>query len=204
MKPTVPGRLHAHGLTTPRFDTAVDVVRHLGCVQSQLHDMALWAVARRTTGLTLADVQEAFERGDFLRTHILRPTWHFVDPDDLPWLMALTAPRVRILTSSWAAMGLAPDLIHRGSEVIAAALSDGLPDTRAELAEALEAAGLPSTGTHLAHQVMNAELSLLAANGPTRGKQHTYVAWSAATVTMTPDELLAEGARRYPGPRTIP
>ena len=74
MKPTVPGRLHAQGLASPRFETAIDVVRHLGCVQSQLHDMALWAVARRTTGLTLADAQEAFGRGDFLRTHILRPT----------------------------------------------------------------------------------------------------------------------------------
>ena len=85
--------------------------------------MALWAVARRTTGLTLADAQEAFERGDFLRTHILRPTWHFVDPADLPWLMTLTAPRIRqIMTSSWVAMGLAPDLIDRGSEVIAAVL----------------------------------------------------------------------------------
>ncbi len=206
MKPTVPGRLHAHGLTTPRFDTAVDVVRHLGCVQSQLHDMALWAVARRTTGLTLADAQAAFERGDFLRTHILRPTWHFVDPDDLPWLMALTAPRVRqIMTSSWAAMGLAPDLIDRGSEVIVAAVSDGAPHTRAELAEALEAAGLQSTGTFLVHQLMNAEISLLVANGPMRGKQHTYVALPADHDRHAARRAAGRGgAALCPGPRALP
>lgn len=198
MKPTVPGRLHAQGLVSPRFDTAADVVRHLGCVQSQLHDMALWAVARRTEGLTLADAQAAFERGDFLRTHILRPTWHFVDPADLPWLMALTAPRIRqLMNSSWTSLGLHPQLIEDGSEVIAAALADGEPHTRAELAAALEGAGLQATGTFLVHQLMNAEINLLAANGTMRGKQHTYVALPPVTVTMTHDELLAEGARRY-------
>lgn len=198
MKPTVPGRLHAQGLVSPRFDTAADVVRHLGCVQSQLHDMALWAVGRRTKDLTLADAQAAFERGDFLRTHILRPTWHFVDPADLHWLMALTAPRIRqLMNSSWSAMGLHPQLIDDGSEVIATALADGEPHTRAELAAALEGAGLPATGTFLAHQMMNAEISLLAANGTMRGKQHTYVALPPVTLTMTYDELLAEGARRY-------
>ena len=160
--------------------------------------MALWAVGRRTDGLTMADVQAAFEHGDFLRTHILRPTWHFVDPADLPWLMALTAPRIRqLMTSSWTAMGLGMELIERGSEVIAAALADGAPHTRAELAAALDGAGLGGTGQHLVHQLMNAEISLLAANGPMRGKQHTYVALPPTTVDRSYDELLAEGARRY-------
>ena len=198
MKPTVPGRLHAQGLVSPRFDAAVDVVRHLGCVQSQLHDMALWAVARRTKGLTLTDAQAAFDRGDFLRTHILRPTWHFVDPADIHWLLALTAPRVRqLMTSSWTAMGLSMQLIDQGSDVIMSALADGAPHTRAELADALEGAGLQAKGTFLVHQLMNAEISLLIANGPMRGKQHTYVALPPTTVDRTYDELLAEGARRY-------
>ncbi|MEV7397097.1 winged helix DNA-binding domain-containing protein [Aeromicrobium sp. NPDC092404] len=198
MKPNVPGRVHAQGLATPRLETAADVVRHLGCVQSQLHDMALWAVARRTPGLTYAEVQAAFARGDFLRTHILRPTWHFVDPADLPWLMALTAPRIRqVMTSSWNALGLSMELIDRGSEVIAAALADGEPHTRAELAEALEGAGLQATGTFLVHQLMNAEIRLLAANGPMQGKQHTYVALPPQPEAPAHDELLAEAARRY-------
>ena len=198
MKPTVSGRLHAQGLVSPRFDTAVDVVRHLGCVQSQLHDMALWAVARRTTGLTLAGTQAAFDRGEFLRTHILRPTWHFVDPADIHWLLALTAPRIRqLMTSGWTTMGLTQRLIDRGSEAIMATLADGTPRTRAELAATLEAAGLRATGTFLVHQLMNAEINQLIANGPMRGKQHTYVALPPTTVDRTRDELLAEAARRY-------
>jgi hypothetical protein len=41
MDPTIRGRLHAQGLDRPRLGAAVDVVRHLGAVQAQLHDMAL-------------------------------------------------------------------------------------------------------------------------------------------------------------------
>ncbi len=88
MKPSVSGRLHAQGLDTPRFDTAVDVVRHLGCVQSQLHDMASVGgcptyerTRRRPTSM------QPSREGDFLRTHVLRPTWHFVDPSDIHWLL---------------------------------------------------------------------------------------------------------------------
>ncbi len=202
----MPGRVHAQGLDAPRFTTAIDVVRHLGCVQSQLHDMALWAVARRSQGLTLADLQAAFDRGDFLRTHILRPTWHYVDPTDIHWLMTLTAPRIRqVMTSSWNGMGLAPQLIDRGSEVIVESLSDGEPHTRAELAASLNAAGLQSTGTHLVHHLMNAEISLLIVNGPMRGKQHTYVLLDSVVEApggQPRDELLALAARRNASSRS--
>ncbi|MDX6278402.1 MAG: hypothetical protein QOJ72_2530 [Nocardioidaceae bacterium] len=201
MKPTVPGRAHAQGLDAPRFTSAVEVVRHLGCVQSQLHDMALWAVARRARALTMADLQAAFRRGDFLRTHILRPTWHYVDPTDIHWLMALTAPRIRqLMSSSWTSMGLTPQLIERGSQVIVDTLSDSEPRTRAELAASLDAAALQAAGNHLVHQLMNAEISLLVVNGPMRGKQHTYVLLDSVVETppeQPRDELMALAARRY-------
>jgi hypothetical protein len=51
-------------------------------------------LAQRTGGATAADVEQAVADGRILRTHILRPTWHFVHRDDLPWLRALSAPRL--------------------------------------------------------------------------------------------------------------
>ncbi|MCW2770919.1 MAG: hypothetical protein JWR27_2352 [Aeromicrobium sp.] len=198
MKPQIPGRLHAQGLTTPRFATPADVVRHLGCVQAQLHDMALWSVARRTPGLTLAELQASFDRGDFLRTHVLRPTWHLVDPEDLHWLLALTAPRVRrLLASADAASRIDPALADRCAQVMLASLADGQPRTRAELAADLEAEGLAHSGQALAHLVMHAEIDALIASGPMRGKQHTYVALEPRPVPGSYDELLATAARRY-------
>ena len=39
-------------------------------------------------------VEKAFDDGAILRTHVLRPTWHFVAPADIRWMLALTGPRV--------------------------------------------------------------------------------------------------------------
>ena len=51
--------------------------------------------AAHARGCTDADVERACADGRILRTHVLRPTWHFVLPDDIRWMLALTAPRVR-------------------------------------------------------------------------------------------------------------
>lgn len=197
MKSSIPGRIHAQGLDSPRFTTAVDVVRHLCCVQSQLYDMALWSVARRS-GLTLADVDVAFHRGDFVRTHVLRPTWHFVDPADIHWLLALTAPRIqRLMAPSNRSIGLTEGGLDRCAEVIVAGLADGAPRSRAELAVMLADAGFEHTGQALAHVVMHAEINALIISGPMRGSQHTYVLLPDAPSTSARDEQLSAAARRY-------
>ena len=86
-------RLGAQRLVGEPLPSPADVIGHLGAVQSQLHDMALWGIGRRC-GATLSQVTESFERGDFVRTHVLRPTWHDVLKPDLRDLLELTAPRI--------------------------------------------------------------------------------------------------------------
>ncbi len=134
-----------------------------------------------------------------MRTHVLRPTWHFVDPSDIHWLLAVTAPRIRqMMSSSNNTIGLSPAKLERSAEVIVAALSDG-PRTRPELGVALAEAGVDPSG-HLIHMAMNAEIEALVINGPMRGKQHTYVLLDsivAAPPAQPRDELLALIARRY-------
>ena len=46
-------------------------------------------------------VERACADGRILRTHVLRPTWHFVLPADIRWMLALTAPRVRAAMASY-------------------------------------------------------------------------------------------------------
>src|SRR6185436_19624338 len=58
-----------------------EVVRWLGAVQSQDYAGAKWAVAQRAAGCRDADVEQACRDGRILRTHVLRPTWHFVLPE---------------------------------------------------------------------------------------------------------------------------
>jgi hypothetical protein len=71
-----------------------EVVAWLGAVQAQDYAGAKWALSQRAKGLTDAAVDQAFAAGAILRTHVLRPTWHFVTPADIRWMLALTAPRV--------------------------------------------------------------------------------------------------------------
>src|SRR5262245_8685277 len=88
-------RLRNEHLVGAPLGSPEEVVAWLGAVQSQDYAGAKWAVAQRTPGCTDADVEEAFQAGRIVRTHVLRPTWHFVMPADLRWMLALTAPRIR-------------------------------------------------------------------------------------------------------------
>src|SRR5215216_1458083 len=89
-------RLDNQKLSSSEFRKAVDVVRWLGAVQAQDFNGAKWALALRMRKATDADIEEAYNDGQILRTHLMRPTWHFVAPEDIRWLLQLTAPRVNV------------------------------------------------------------------------------------------------------------
>jgi hypothetical protein len=76
-----------------------DVLRYLGAMQAQEYAYAKWSIAQRAARTTNTDVDEALARGAILRTHILRPTWHFVLPEDIRWMLVVSAPRVRKLVA---------------------------------------------------------------------------------------------------------
>jgi hypothetical protein len=193
-----PYRLGAQRLVGEPLGSPADVVGHLGAVQSQLHDMALWAISLRC-GATLADVEAAFERGDFVRTHILRPTWHHVLPSDLTDLLEVTAPRIRqAMTSGNKLIGLTPERIEKAADIACSTIevADG-PLTRAEVDEVLTDAGFPRVDNSLAHVMIHAELTGRIASGPMRGRQHTYRAIDLPSSTRSPDERLAWIALLY-------
>jgi hypothetical protein len=153
-----------------------DVVRALCAVQSQDFAGAKWALAMRTGGLTEATVGAAFDRGDIVRTHIMRPTWHFVAPEDLRWMQSLTRRRVERLMASYnVKLGLTPTVFRKSLDVIERSLAERGPLTRTQLKEELGRARINTEGTQrLAHLVMQAELEALICSGPRRGKQSTY------------------------------
>jgi Winged helix DNA-binding domain len=173
-------RLATQRLQGEGLPTAAEVVRLLGCVQSQEYAHALWSLRIRSSGLTAADLQAEFDRGGFLRTHILRPTWHFVAAEDIRWILKVTAPRVQQLNQTiYRQAGLDPDTRDRGIRLIIEELEGGQYRTRAELGRALADRGLVSQGLvgqglWLAYIVMNAELEGVVCSGPMRGAQQTY------------------------------
>jgi hypothetical protein len=195
-------RLQRLGLAGDGFSTAVDVVRSLGAVQSQDYRPASWSVAMRTPGVTQADFDTAFDRGDILRTHVLRPTWHFVLPEDIRWLLTATAPRIRVQNGAMERQ-LQIDLALRlrVAALFERALSGGRHRTRTELAAVLAADGVSGTkGQRLAYLVMSAELDGVICSGARRGTQHTYALLeerAPAAAVLDDDAALAALTRRY-------
>jgi len=195
-------RLYNQHLLGPKFETATEVVSHFGAVQAQDYAGAKWAVSQRTPGLTDADLDRALADGSILRTHVLRPTWHFVTPADIRWLLALTAPRLKAAGASrWRQLGLDEALFKRSSAALLKALRDGQHLTRLELAAALDRAGIAmDVEQRLSHILMRAELDSLICSGGRRGKQFTYALLderAPAAKSLPRDEALAQLILRY-------
>lgn len=194
-------RLRTQHLLGPRLERPPDVVQWLTAVQSQDYPGAKWALAQRANGLTDTDIDRAFNEGAFLRTHVLRPTWHFVMPEDIRWMLDLTAPRIKRTMASYdPGLDLDEETYSHANSVIASAFRDRKHLTRTELGHALNAAGIRGDTRRLAHIVMRAELDAIICSGPLRGKQQTYALLAERAPiarTLPRDEALAELSRRY-------
>ena len=170
-------RLRNQRVTGEKLKTAADVVAWLGCVQAQEYSLAKWSLGMRVAEGSLhdTDVDAALARGEILRTHILRPTWHFVAPADIRWIMRLTAPRV--LSGSAHRMRfleLDDKQVSAANAVMVRALEGGKQLTRLELQAELERAGLHPTGQRIAYMVIAAEMDCILASAAPRGSKQTY------------------------------
>lgn len=204
-------RLQNQKLAAQGFKKPVDVVRWLGAVQAQDFNAAKWALALRMDQATDAVIERAFNEGRIIRTHVMRPTWHFVAPDDIRWMLELTAPRVNTRCGpNYRKYELDAATFKRANKALTNALQGGIHLTRSALKGVLNGAGVAADDTvRFAHILLRAELDALVCSGPRVGKQFTYALFEKrvrATRTLSRDEALAELTRRYftsHGPATI-
>lgn len=195
-------RLNNQRLSAPQFRQPVEVVRWLGAVQAQDFNAAKWALALRMRSATDAHVEQAFNDGQILRTHLLRPTWHFVTPEDIRWLLQLTGPRVNLKCGSGYRMFELDDAVFKKSNrAITNALKGGKHLTRSELKAVLNRSGVAAdNGIRLGHILIRAELDGVVCSGPREGKQFTYALLEERVPPAKPltrDEALVELTRRY-------
>lgn len=206
-------RLAAQRLVGPGLASAVAVVREQGAVQAQDFFGAKWALSQRIgrAGSTDAAIEGAFSRGEIVRTHVLRPTWHFVAPEDLRWMLKLTGARIdRIMNYYGDQLGLTPSVYKRCRAVLEQSLSGGHCLTRSEIAAELRRANVRVVnGQALARIMMKAETAAVVVSGPRRGKQFTYALVDErvpAVAGKDRDDSLQELVRRYfntRGPATL-
>jgi predicted secreted protein len=199
---TIRRRHASQRLAGAPLTSATEAVRWSGAVQAQEFAEVKWSLAQRLAGApTDAEIERAFTDGEILRTHVMRPTWHFVAAEDIRWLLRLTAPRVhRVNRHMYTRCGLDPRTLARAHELIAAELEGGRARTRKELAARLETAGITGDSLRIGYIFGHAELEGLICSGPRHGKQHTYMLLderAPAQRGLDGDAALAELAKRY-------
>ena len=203
-------RMRSSGLAGVPFADPVEVVRRHGAMQAQEYGLAKWAIGQRADGLVDEDLDRALSAGTIARTHVLRPTWHFVAREDLRWLLALTGPRVqRHNEPRCRELGLDHRTLSRSQSLIASALEGGNRLTRNEIADVLDGARIDRSGQRLPYILMHCELEAVVCSGGFSGRQHTYALVDERVPNdgrFDRDDALGELARRYlagHGPATV-
>lgn len=194
-------RLQNQQITHPSFARPQEVAAWLGAMQAQDYTHAKWAVGLRLPGSTDADIEAAIDRGDIVRTHVLRPTWHFAAAEDIRWMLALSAPQIRTsVTAMNKQLGLDEALFKKTNAFIAKTLEGGDQLTREEIMAELAKTGITANNLQATHIMFQAELDAIVCNGSRRGKQFTYVLLDERVppgkMLARPDAI-AELARRY-------
>ena len=189
---------HIAGAT---FKQPAEVVEWMVAMQSQVYPMAKWAIGLRLPGAKDADIEEAFNRGEILRTHVLRPTWHFVHPSDIRWLLKLTGPRIQAFNKMYyKRKELDASTFKKSHQLLEKALQGGKHLTRTKLQAVLGKGKIKADGIRLAFLMMQAELDGIICSGKRDGKQFTYALLEERVPiakSYSKDESLVMLAERY-------
>jgi hypothetical protein len=204
-------RLSCHLLADSKPANPGNVVAWMGAVQAQDFASAKWALGIRLPGCTDSEVKAAFNLGSFLRIHVLRPTWHFVAPENIRWMVRLSSSKLKAATKSRDRdLEITEELYSKTNQVICKALEGGRHLTRESLVAELEMAQVVVTSARLYHFLMRAEAECLVCSGALDGQNQTYALLDERVPPAMPlnqDESLAKLAKLYfcsHSPATLP
>lgn len=205
-------RLKNQQLAGTTFKTPKQLTGWMGAMQAQDYNQAKWAIGVRMPHLDENQIEEAFNKGEIIRTHIMRPTWHFVSADDIYWMLELTSPQIKsVLNSRHRELGITELLVNKSYLAMEEALNTNEQGamTREELLEELGRAGIPTDLQRASHFMLRAEIDGILCSGPLKGKKQTYALLNKRVpqkITLTKEEASARLAKNYflsHGPATL-
>lgn len=203
-------RLYNHLLLTHEIKEPHEIVSWMGAMQSQALDMAKWAIGTRLENKNVMDINGALSTGKIIRTHILRPTWHFVSAEDIHWMFDLSSPRLRPIYRSYAkASGTDESLIYRAVPMVEKILIGGKHLTKQEIGTELVEHDLHLDDRTLQLTISYAETEGILVNGRQKGNKQTFTLleeWIPRQKTIDKEEALECLARKFftsHGPATI-
>jgi hypothetical protein len=194
-------RLISQKVASPEFNTPKEIVSWMGAMQAQDYYMAKWAIGVRLQDTTDKIVQAAIDKGEILRIHVLRPTWHFIPADDIYWMLELSRTKIKSsFKSRDKELELTDTIIAKSQSILEKLLSDISAVTRDEISEGFTRAGIRTDANRLSHILIHAELTGLVCSGPIKEKKLTYSLLSIrvpAKKDIPRDEALARLAGKY-------
>ena len=194
-------RLANQQISESKFRTVKDIVGWMGAIQAQDYIMSKWAIGIRLPGSTESLIESSVNNGEIIRTHLMRPTWHFVSSDDIYWMLDLTAPQIlSSLKFRDKELELTKDIYNRSNYVIENSLRDGNHLSRAMLMAEIVNSGIRVDENRGSHLLMKAELDGIICSGKIIATKPSYALLSERVPLrrkLTRDEQLAELARRY-------
>jgi hypothetical protein len=178
--------------------------------QAQDLSSAQWALAVRSPGSGVADVERAFDEGTIVRSWPFRGTLHVTAAADLGWMLSLTSDRIiRSATARHAALGLDEAVFARAADVARGVLRGGARLSRSDLFAELEASGVATDHQRGGHIIWYLAHTGLICFGPMGASGQSVVLtdeWIPHARRLSPDEAVTELAVRYftsHGPATL-
>ncbi|NDV69790.1 winged helix DNA-binding domain-containing protein [Dysgonomonas sp. 25] len=187
-------------LAQPRFTTPKDVVSWMGAIQAQEYNMAKWAVGIRCPSARIEDINRALEKGEIIRTHILRPTWHYVAAEDIRWMVMLSGKRIIAgIDSWWKERGKTQDFYPKYHRMLEKIL-EGKSLSKEEVAQEFVKAGVEADDRFTFRILTAGEAEGIVCSGGEKNKKHTYALLEERvppTPQITKEEALAKLATKY-------
>ncbi|SDD62761.1 winged helix DNA-binding domain-containing protein [Niabella drilacis] len=197
-------QLHAQALQHPE-----SLVAYMGAMQAQDYAMAKWGIGLRSPDLNGQQVEDAVNKGNIIRLHILRPTWHFVTTENARWMMELSASSIqKAARYTDQQTGLTTTLYLKARRILEKILEAG-DLTREEIMEALAERGVKAGNLLAAQLLIRAETEMLICSGKRRDRRFTYTLFDKRVAPAAPvkrEEALARLATCYfktRGPATL-
>ena len=162
-------------------------------------------------GATEQLVDKAFDKGELLRAHVLRPTWHIIPAQDIYWMLELSVKKIRaLMKTNDKLLALTEKIFNKSNNIIEKCLQEGTHVTRDELSLRLNKARIHANENRLSHLLMRAELEGIARSGKSYKDKRTYALLEKRVprpASISKEDALALLAKKYfisRGPATLP
>lgn len=196
-------RMLSQQLAYPNFECPKDLVSWMGVVQAQDYSMSKWAVGTRLQSGNLQTVENALKRGEILRTHVLRPTWHLVAAEDIRWMLKLSVQRIKSAYVSYAKgrfLEITEQQYNQFNDLIVQILEGNKSLTKQEIEAEVSQKGFATAPYLVERLIARTEIEGLICNGVDKSNKPTYALLDERVppvAELHKEEALARLAKRY-------